>query len=243
MLVKSKVKDIQSLAGKKYRDETGLFIMEGPKLVQEIIEQYPKQVYELFALESWKHSTLPAALSGKLTTVTEEELARISQLTTPNQVVAVVKQFQYPPIQLKGKLTLVCCDIQDPGNFGTIIRTADWFGVSQLVCSMDTVDQYNPKVVQAAMGSLGRVTITYQALKSWLSLQTDVPVYAAVLNKEPIKINETIQEGILLVGNESKGIPQELLTESVIQFSIPGKGQAESLNVAVATGILLAKFS
>ena len=243
MLVKSKVKDIQSLAGKKYRDETGLFIMEGPKLVQELIEQHPKQVHELFALESWNHSKLPATLSGKLTTVSEEELTRISQLTTPNQVLAVVKQFQYPPIQLKGTLTLVCCDIQDPGNFGTIIRTADWFGVSQLVCSLDTVDQYNPKVVQASMGSLGRVTITYQELPSWLSLQAGIPVYAAVLNKGPIKINGAIREGILLIGNESKGIPKELLTENVIQFSIPGKGQAESLNVAVATGILLAQFS
>lgn len=243
MLVKSKVKDIQSLAGKKYRDETGLFIMEGPKLVQELIEQHPQQIQELFALESWNRSILPPTLSKKLTTITEEELTRISQLTTPNQVVAVVKQFQYPPLQLKGKLTLVCCDIQDPGNFGTIIRTADWFGVSQLVCSLDTVDQYNPKVVQAAMGSLGRVTITYQVLKSWLPMQAGVPVYAAVLNKEPIKINEPLQEGILLIGNESKGVPKELLTEKVIQFSIPGKGQAESLNVAVATGILLAQFS
>ena len=243
MLVKSKVKDIQSLAGKKYRDETGLFIMEGPKLVQELIEQHPNQVQEIFALESWNHAILPPAISEKLTIVTAEELARISQLTTPNQVIAIVKQFEYSSIQLRGKLSLVCCDIQDPGNLGTIIRTADWFGVTQLVCSLDTVDQYNPKVVQASMGSLGRVTISYQELKTWLPLQVDIPIYAAVLNKEPIKIDGGIQEGILLIGNESKGIPKELLTENVIQFSIPGKGQAESLNVAVATGILLAQFS
>lgn len=243
MLVKSKIKDIQSLAGKKYRDETGLFIIEGPKLVQELIEQSSGAVEEIFALESWDCGRLPVSLSGKLTNVSNEELGRISQLTTPNQVLAVVKQFKYPAIELKGNLTLVCCGIQDPGNFGTIIRTADWFGVKQLVCSMDTVDQYNPKVVQAAMGSLGRLVISYKNLENWLPAQNEIPTYAAVLNKEPIVVAKPLTEGILLIGNESKGIPPALLDHQVIQFSIPGKGQAESLNVAVATGILLAQFS
>lgn len=243
MLVKSKIKDIQSLAGKKYRDETGYFLMEGPKLVGELLAQDHTLVQEIYALDSWIDTNLPQLKTVPYTAVSEAELLRISQLTTPNQVVAIIKQFEYPPLQTKGHLTLVCCGIQDPGNFGTIIRTADWFGVQQLVCSLDTVDQYNPKVVQASMGSLGRVSIFYQDLDHWLSAQKNIPVFAAVLNKEPLSLQKPLQEGILLIGNESKGIPSHLLAAEVTQFSIPGKGRAESLNVAVATGILLAQLS
>ncbi|MEY3325112.1 MAG: hypothetical protein RLZ11_1426 [Bacteroidota bacterium] len=243
MLVKTKIKDIQSLAGKKYRDETGLFLMEGPKLVGELLVQDHTQVKEIYALDSWVETNLSQLENVPYTVISEAELLRISQLATPNQVVASVKQFEYPPLQTKGHLTLVCCGIQDPGNFGTIIRTADWFGVQQLVCSLDTVDQYNPKVVQASMGSLGRVSIFYQDLDHWLSSQKNIPVFAAVLNKEPLSFQQPLQEGILLLGNESKGIPPHLLSDQVKQFSIPGKGRAESLNVAVATGILLAQLS
>jgi len=237
MLVKSKIKDIQSLAGKKYRDETGLFLMEGPKLVGELLVQDHTRVKEIFALDSWIETNLSKVKTVPYTVVSEAELLRISQF------LPIEKQFEYPPLQTKGHLTLVCCGIQDPGNFGTIIRTADWFGVQQLVCSLDTVDQYNPKVVQASMGSLGRVSIFYQDLDHWLSAQKNIPVFAAVLNKEPLSLQKPLQEGILLIGNESKGIPSHLLSTEVTQFSIPGKGRAESLNVAVATGILLAQLS
>jgi len=243
MLIKSKIKDIQSLVGKKYRDDTGLFLMEGPKLVGECLVQNHIQVKEIFALESWIDSNFSELKEVPYTVVNEGELLRISQLSTPNQVVAIVKQFTFPPLLTKRNLTLVCCGIQDPGNFGTIIRTADWFGVKQLVCSMDTVDQYNPKVVQASMGSLGRVSIFYQELAQWLIAQKNIPIYAAVLNKKPLFVEHPLEEGIILIGNESKGVPPQLLSEQVRQFSIQGKGKAESLNVAVATGIILAQLS
>jgi TrmH family RNA methyltransferase len=137
---------------------------------------------------------------------------------------------------------LVCCGIQDPGNFGTILRTADWFGVRQLVCSPDTVDVYNPKVVQATMGSIARLAVHYMDLDPWLNEQ-EVPIYAAILNGQSVYEINRSQSGILLIGNEAKGVPASLLTKKVTGITIPKIGEAESLNAAVATGILLSWLS
>jgi TrmH family RNA methyltransferase len=243
MLTKSRIKDIQSLAAKKQREETGLFLLEGPKLVLELLQFHRAQVEELFALSEWaasNHSTLNGV---KLTLVTPPELTRISQLSTPNQVVAVVKQMPLVPLEAKGTLTLVCCGIQDPGNLGTIIRTADWFGVQQIICSEDTVDLYNPKVVQSTMGSIFRVQLCYTNVLHWIKQQGKVPVYASLLQGEDVTALTSQKEGILLIGNESKGIPDELIELATHKISIPGKGKAESLNAAVATGIILSYLS
>jgi TrmH family RNA methyltransferase len=243
MLVKSKIKDIQSLAGKKYRDETGLFVVEGRKGVEELLATNPAQVQEVFGLDHWCQSHAQLLSATRFTVISEQELLKLAQLTTPNEVIAVVKKFQYPPLRVAGQFTVVCCGLQDPGNFGTIIRTADWFGVKQIVCSADTVDQYNPKVVQASMGSFSRVSIYYEELEKWLPAQQSVPIYAAMLEGPSLFSMEPFQQGILLIGNESKGVPAALLSNQVQPISIPGKGGAESLNVAVATGIFLSKLS
>lgn len=242
MITKSVVKDIQSLADKKYRDHTGLFVAEGPKLVQELLRDCPQAIKHIYAVESWIHQHRNIDSSIQVTAVTPQELERISQLTSSHEVLAVVSKFAVRPLQVEQGLTLVCCGIQDPGNFGTILRTADWFGVQQLVCSPDTVDVYNPKVVQATMGSIARLQIHYLDLKPWI-LHQQVPVYAAMLNGKSVYELKRPQQGVLLIGNEAKGVPASLLTKNVIGVTIPKIGEAESLNAAVATGILLSWLS
>lgn len=243
MLTKSRIKDIQSLAAKKQREETGLFLLEGPKLVHELLQYHRPQAVELFAVDEWMEAN-HAMLNGiKTISVTPPELTRISQLSTPNQVVAVVKQMSVVPLKAAGTLTLVCCGIQDPGNLGTIIRTADWFGVQQIVCSEDTADLYNPKVVQSSMGSIFRVQLYYANVLHWIKQQGNLPVFASLLQGEDVTTFSCQKEGIILIGNESKGIPNELIELATHKISIPGKGEAESLNAAVATGIILSYLS
>ena len=242
MITKSVVKDIQSLAGKKYRDQAGLFLAEGPKLVEELLRDCSHSIKAIFALESWIQQNKIVNSSIQVTLVTPAELERLSQLTTPHEVLAVVSKFPVLPLQIGKGLTLVCCGIQDPGNFGTILRTADWFGVRQLVCSPDTVDVYNPKVVQATMGSIARLAVHYMDLDPWLNEQ-ELPIYAAILNGQSVYEINRSKSGILLIGGEAKGVPTSLLTKKVTGITIPKIGEAESLNAAVATGILLSWLS
>lgn len=243
MLTKSRIKDIQSLAQKKQREERGQFLLEGPKLVNELLRTHRSQAIEIFALPTWIEANASLIQGVPTVMITPNELTRISQLTTPNQVVAIVKPMPLVPLVLKSKITLVCCGIQDPGNLGTIIRTADWFGVHQIVCSEDTVDLYNPKVVQSTMGSIFRVSVQYADLLPWLSSHQNIPVYATLLEGQDVTAHSPIREGIILIGNESKGIPPELIEIASHKISIPGKGNAESLNAAVATGIILSHLS
>jgi TrmH family RNA methyltransferase len=243
MLTRSRIKDIQSLAQKKHREQTGLFLLEGPKLVNELLRLHRSQVVEIFALPAWAEANASLLQEVPIVLLTENELTRVSQLTTPNQVVAVVKQLLPLPLEIENKITLVCCGIQDPGNLGTIIRTADWFGVHQVVCSEDTVDLYNPKVVQSTMGSIFRVSVHYTDLLTWLASQKNIPIYATILQGKDVMALSRISEGIILIGNESKGIPLELIELATQQISIVGKGHAESLNAAVATGIILSQLS
>jgi TrmH family RNA methyltransferase len=179
-------------------------------------------------------------LAGKNTTeISELELSGISQLKTPNQVLAVFKKFETSAGSPKEKISLVLDCIQDPGNMGTIIRTADWFGTSQVICSNDCADIYNPKVVQATMGSIARVSVFYTNLPEWLSEQKSVRIYAAVLQGKDVTKMNKIKEGIVIIGNESKGIHENILQLANEKITIPRKGRAESLNAAVATGIIL----
>lgn len=235
MVSKNEVKYIQSLYQKKTRMAEQVFVAEGPKLVEELL-QSRFAVQALYATAGWLqgHGPLPNARE-----VSEAELARISHLQTPNQVLALVKQYhpQQPPVW-KGRLTLVADGIQDPGNWGTILRIADWFGVTQVVASEDTVDLYNPKVIQSTMGSITRVQVWYQSLPELLQ-QSPVPVYGALLQGEAVNKKGVIKEGLLVIGNESKGIREPLLPLIQHALTIPRIGGAESLNAAVATGILL----
>jgi len=235
MISKNDVKYIQSLHHKKTRDKEGLFIAEGPKLLLELLSSQ-FEVKQLYALPVWmeQHPKI-----NKATEITEGELEKITALQTPNQVLAVFKQpsLSDEPV-LKGCLSLVLDGIQDPGNLGTIIRIADWFGICQLIASEDTADVYNPKVVQATMGSIARVKVHYKKLPDWLA-QTTVPVYGALLNGENVYNTGEIKEGVLVIGNEGRGIRAEILPFIQKLLTIPGRGKAESLNAAVATGIIL----
>ncbi len=243
MLAKSKLKYIQTLSQKKFRDSERLFIAEGPKLVAELLADPAIAVREVYALEDWIIANEKQGSKAFLETVTEQELERISQLTTPNKVIALVEYFDpVSPVITKGKITLALDDLQDPGNMGTILRIADWYGIEQLVCSRETADIYNPKVVQSSMGSIGRVRVFYTELREWLEEQKDIQIYASVLDGEDITKMEKQKEGIILIGNESRGIHPELIKRANAKITIPKKGKAESLNAAVATGIILSHF-
>ncbi|HLG39446.1 MAG TPA: RNA methyltransferase [Chitinophagaceae bacterium] len=237
---KQKAKYIQSLGQKKYRDAEGLFIAEGPKLVAELLQSAPQYVKEVYAVKEWLKENTGNSPTQKFFEVSDRELEKLSQLKTPHQVVAVVQKFEEEKsVDVKGKVSLVLDTIQDPGNLGTIIRIADWFGVSQVICSHDCADIYNPKVVQATMGSIARVKVFYTDLASWLKEQRDIRIYATVMEGKDVTNMNALNEGLIIIGNESKGIHEEILELVNEKITIPRKGKAESLNVAVAAGIVL----
>lgn len=240
MLVKSKVKYIQSLGQKKFRQEEGVFIAEGPKLVLELLLSVPGNIVEVFAVKEWMVEHQKQLVSFTCTEIPEQELEKISQLATPNMVLALVKNIEpVIPKEVKGQVVLALDGIQDPGNLGTIIRIADWFGITQIMCSEDSADVFNPKVVQSTMGSIARVRVSYTSLVEWLSGLDDVTIYATVLEGQDVTNMKKISSGVLLIGNESKGISPEILKLANATVTIPRKGGAESLNAAVATGIVL----
>ncbi|MES2372798.1 MAG: RNA methyltransferase [Bacteroidota bacterium] len=239
MLSKNEYKYIQSLCQKKQRQEERLFIAEGPKLVDELLHSH-YTIRKLYALSDWVIKNKDVA---DVVTVTDIELAKISGLQTPNQVLAIVEQ-QAPANKpaIKDQITLVLDGIQDPGNFGTIIRIADWFGIKQIVASEDTVELYNPKVIQSTMGSFMRVNVWYQSLPAFLQ-SAGIPVYGALLNGKNMHGEPPVTEGLLVIGNESKGISKELLPFISHPITIPRLGGAESLNAAVAAGIIVSHLT
>lgn len=245
MLSKAQIKYIQSLHQKKFRVETGNYIAEGPKVAIEILESFPHLIESVAALPSWidAHTIALQTLDEvKIHAINEVELERISTLSTPNEVVVVLRKVEAQPWALpEGTWCLALDGIQDPGNLGTIIRIADWFGVNRMLCSLECAEWYNPKVIQASMGSFLRVQACYSALQPWLSSRKD-PVYAATLEGKPITRLAQAAPGIVLIGNESKGIHPELKALATQEVTIPRIGEAESLNAAVATGILLSHF-
>lgn len=236
MVSNSQTKLITSLGQKKHRDKTGLFIAEGPKVIWELLEEGLNLKW-LFTTE-----TSQISLDNHFL-VTDAELKKISFLKTANSSTAV---FEIPDnIPYKDSGLIVALDaIRDPGNLGTIIRLCDWFGVQQLICSEDTVDCYNPKVVQASMGSLARVQIHYLSLSRFLD-ETKLPVYGGFMDGNSIYSEAFPKEGIVVMGNEANGISEEITQKITHRISIPrfGKTQkTESLNVATATAILLNEF-
>ena len=238
MLIKSQVKYIQSVSHKKLRDAEEVFVAEGPKLINELLSA-GLPLLQLYAVKEWiaEHGR---QLTSAVTEITQSELERISHLQTPNQVLGIFKK---PVVTAsrpaRNTLSLMLDTIQDPGNLGTIIRCADWFGITQVFCSVDCADAYSPKVVQSTMGSIARVEVVYGDLVTLLKTEPELPTYAAVLNGTGLRQLPPIKEGVLIIGNESKGISADLLALCRNKITIPRHGQAESLNAAVATGIIL----
>lgn len=237
MLSKKEIKDIQSLSLKKQRDEIGQFVAEGPKVVKELVQAIPKQIKMVYATKEWLDQNVKVIEKTKTVLVTDTELERISQMQTPNKVVAVCRKFTSVEPTLFS-FVLYLDTIQDPGNFGTLVRIADWFGIKNIVCSSGCADLYNPKVIQSSMASIASVEIYYDENNEWLQKQK-MPIYAATLNGNSLYGHSKITQGILLIGNESKGLRTEFISLATEQITIPKKGNAESLNAAVAAGIIL----
>ena len=235
MVTKSQVKYIQSLGHKKFRDEEGVFVAEGPKIVGELLQAPNLRLRELYALKEWNG----APPHVQVTEVAPSELERLSGLSTPNQVLAVFGKPSFPPPDWGAGLCLVLDGIQDPGNLGTIVRIADWFGIGNIFASPDSADVFNPKAIQSTMGSIGRVNVVYGDPEAFLAKHPDLPLYAAVLEGQPLGEVGRVARGALVIGNESKGIRPGVMRLASRPITIPRVGQAESLNAAVATGIIL----
>ena len=234
MVGKSQIKFIKSLQQKKYRNQHGMFLVEGLKTVQELLDSN----FEPHKLYTTDAALIQADQVG-IELISEAELKKISNLKTPNKVLAIFKFPDIKPIDDR-EWILALDDIRDPGNLGTIIRLCDWFGIQHLVCSENTVDCFNPKVLQATMGSIARVNIVYTDLLQFI---TDFKglVYGTFMDGEPVYTIKLPQKGILVMGNEANGISNEIKNKVDKKISIPqfGGKQTESLNVATAAAIFL----
>jgi TrmH family RNA methyltransferase len=239
-ITKNQLKHIRLLKQKKYRQEFGEFLVEGEKNIDELLKSNFK-INVLYATSDWNDINC----NEEITLVTTKQLSQISNLSSPNKVLALVQTpiIKYNESILENDLTLILDSINDPGNLGTIIRTADWFGIKNIICSTDSVNCYNPKVVQTTKGSLFNVTVHYQELSNLLA-NTSNKIYGAALDGKEINKDFSPQKpAILLMGSESHGISAEiekLITDKIL---IKQHGKAESLNVAIATSILLYQFT
>jgi TrmH family RNA methyltransferase len=236
-LSKNKIKWIRSFQLKKNRDESNVFIVEGEKMIQELIKNFPDSIEFLCVTVESEHSKNNKTLVNAIATT--EELKSISSMKNPNKSLAVVKKLALKPSEPSFKLVLD--NIQDPGNMGTILRLADWFNVKEIICSKETVDIYNPKVVQASMGAIFRIPVTYCNLETYLANYKG-PIFGALLEGQNIYKQKLIPEGLLILGNEGNGISEKIKSFITDPITIPRFGKAESLNVSIATGILLSDF-
>ena len=225
-------KYIRSLHIHKYRQKYNKFIVEGPKICDEYL-QGPYTVSHIICTSSWHSTHIPPNFNGHYIVVNSKTLQQISNLKTANQVLCLVDMpNENPPI--KNQWSIYLDKIQDPGNMGTIIRTADWYGITQIIISSDSVDVYNPKVVQSSMGSHNRHI--FHSLNASALINLDFPLYGLTLDGEPIE-HVNLEPGIIIIGNESKGIRPEIIKRLDQKLTITKRGQAESLNAAVACGI------
>ena len=238
MVSKNQIKLITSLQQKKYRKQEQLFFAEGVKVVQELLHSN----FELQDLFTTKQDFLTVP-KNKVHAISEAELKKISALTTPNTCLAVFKIPKAKQMVEKG-LLVALDDVRDPGNLGTIIRLCDWFGIETLFCSEESVDIYNPKVVQATMGSISRVNVVYGNLETFLS-QTKLSVFGTFMDGKNIYQETLPKEGIIVMGNEANGISETVEKLVSERIAIPRFGNlqvTESLNVATATAIILSEF-
>lgn len=247
MLSKNKIKYIQSIWKKKVRDETGLFIAEGEKIITELmLSGFQFQLLISLKDKLNKFSTI----NCEKLIATEAELKKISLLSTPPSIIALCNQqiVKLPDSSVKNDLTIVLDDIQDPGNFGTIIRLASWFGIEQIICSNNTVDCYNPKVIQATMGAIAHVKINYTDLNSFLtnSIKKGRIIYGTFMEGENIYHANLTENAIIVFGNEGKGISQKLSGLIDKKITIPpyvsNRQSIESLNVSIAASIVCSEF-
>lgn len=245
-LSKNRIKYIRSLEQKKHRKAEGVFLAEGPKLINDLLGKFDCPL--LVATAEWL-SAHPHPVSEEIIEVTEEELARASLLCAPQQVIAVFRQPQETENSTAPtrSLCLALDGVQDPGNLGTIIRLADWFGIEHIFCSQDTVDAYNPKVIQSTMGAIARVAVHYTSLSTLIKgLPTETPVYGTFLNGQNIYEQKLSEHGLIIMGNEGKGIKAEIEELASHKLYIPNypveRKTSESLNVAIATAIVCSEF-
>lgn len=238
MISKNYIKLIHSLERKKNRDEEGKFVLEGEKMLLEILNWKSDYLVHLFYTEDFK-SSISSFDESKCTEVSEKELKSISRLQTPNKALAIFRKWE--PTAIKSDFYIALDGVQDPGNMGTILRLADWFGIPEIICSKDTVDCFNPKVVQATMGAIFRVQVRYVDLIDFLPT-LNLPIYGALLEGENVYQTKLSPKGILVLGNEGKGIRTDIQKIIDKPISIPRFGEAESLNVSTAGAILLSEF-
>lgn len=241
-MTKAEIQLVRSLGDKRGRDETGLFVAEGEKLVREILAS-ELRVAKVFHTAGYLPGTDAERISPK-------EMERISQLKTPTDCLALVRipRRAFDPASLRGRLTLALDDVRNPGNLGTIIRLADWFGIGDIVCSEGSADCFNPKVVQATMGAITRVRVHYTDLPAALSAAAaeGLPVYGTFLEGDNIYGSPLSAEGVVLLGNEGKGISDEAGKLATHRIFIPpypaDRRGSESLNVAIAAAVVCSEF-
>lgn len=247
MISKAKIKYVRSLELKKFRDRERAFVAEGHKAVGDLMQAFKALI--IIHTPSWKPPFIP--VGAEIIEVSDDELQRVSFLKHPQDVLAVFEQRPtLPPMAANSELsglTIALDGVQDPGNMGTIIRIADWFGIENIVCSADTADVYNPKVVQATMGSMARVAVAYVNLAEFISaLPEGTPVYGTLLDGDNIYESQLSNSGIIVMGNEGKGISdgiRKLVNRRLLIPNYPlGRETADSLNVAVATAITCSEF-
>ena len=235
-----KIKWLRSLRNKKIRDNLSAFVLEGEKIVKELVEQFPEKISFILASEDiyieMGLNRFDNAFVGSIS-----EFEKVTSLNSAPKVIAVASKLDEKEIKTDQRI-LVLDGIQDPGNLGTIIRTADWFGFDQVVCSENTVDLYNQKVIQASMGSIFRVNVVYRNLPDFLR-NLNCPIYGALLQGEDLNSFNSSEIHVLVLGSEGKGISNEVLPLISNPISIMGSGNAESLNVGIATGIFLHYWS
>ena len=245
MLSKNKIKYIHSLELKKNRKEEHAFVAEGHKLVGDLLGHFPCKL--LVATHAWLER-YPGMKADEIIEVTQEELTRASLQKAPQEVLAVFEQptYEMDASVVSQNLCLALDDVQDPGNLGTIIRLADWFGIEHIFCSQGTVDVYNPKTIQATMGALARVKLHYCHLPSFIASLKDTPVYGTFLDGENMYGKNLSEHGLIVMGNEGNGISDEvgkLVNERLyIPNYPPQRETSESLNVAIATSVICAEF-
>jgi TrmH family RNA methyltransferase len=248
MISKNQLKQIKSLHLKKNRGESRRFLAEGVKTVNELINTRAELIESIFATSDFiraEGKALSRLRGINVTEVSGKELEQISALSTPNEALAVCRYFEQPDLNFDHikSFSFYLDDIKDPGNFGTIIRLADWFGIEQIFCSESSCELYNPKVIQSTMGAFMRVKVNYISLKKLVEAGKAKNIYGAVLNGKNI-YSEKLQHGLIVIGNESKGISEENLSFVTHPLTIPSHGNSgtESLNAAMASSIIASEF-
>lgn len=243
-LSKSKIKYIQSLKDKKHRNQHGTFVAEGNKMVSDLLPYMSCQL--LIATESFIQEINEDDVEN-IIIATNDDIAKASFLKNPQEVIAVFYQPKSDEnIDISDQLCLALDGIQDPGNMGTIVRIADWYGIKNIFCSLDTADVYNPKVIQATMGAIARVNVHYINLEDFLKKHDEIPVYGTLLDGDNMYDKELTKNGVVIMGNEGNGIRPDIQQYINQKLYIPnyplGTHTSESLNVAVATAIVCTEF-